>query len=219
MDFSHHHAFVIEGKRDIVLPLIKQALEANLSLSFEKNPDIFQFDFDTFLVDHAHTIKEADLKANYFLPHKFIVISFSAITREAQNALLKVLEDPTGHTKFIIVTHSKEILLPTIISRVAVIRHASFHETASPVSVEVFLKAPPAKRLEMVGKLLKEVAEETKTKRDVSEFVFELKIHLEQHIKTKQINEKKLLSTLKALQYITDPSASQKLILERLCVL
>ncbi len=219
MDFSNHHAFVIEGKRDIILPLIKQTLESSIGFGLEKNPDIFQFDCDNFSVDQVTAIKETDLKSNYLLFHKFIIISFFTITREAQNALLKVLEDPTGHTKFIIITHNKEILLPTIISRVVVIRHDSFHTTSSPINVEVFVKADPAKRLEMVGTLLKEVTEEKKTKREVAQFIFELKVYFEDQIKTKEIDQKKLLIILKACQYIEDTSASQKLILERLCIL
>ena len=44
------------------------------------------------------------------------------LTPEAQNALLKVLEEPPLHTLLILSTDSKETLLPTIISRCQVIQ-------------------------------------------------------------------------------------------------
>ncbi len=44
------------------------------------------------------------------------------LTTEAQNALLKVLEEPPAHTIIILSSNSKETLLPTIISRCQVIQ-------------------------------------------------------------------------------------------------
>jgi len=43
------------------------------------------------------------------------------LTTEAQNALLKVLEEPPEHTIIILSTNSKEVLLPTILSRCKII--------------------------------------------------------------------------------------------------
>src|SRR3989344_5694025 len=47
--------------------------------------------------------------------------AYSDITLEAQNALLKILEEPPNNTIIIITTPKKELLLPTIISRCKVI--------------------------------------------------------------------------------------------------
>ncbi len=43
------------------------------------------------------------------------------LTPEAQNALLKVLEEPPAHTIILLNTNSKEALLPTILSRCQII--------------------------------------------------------------------------------------------------
>lgn len=40
------------------------------------------------------------------------------MTVSAQNAFLKLLEEPNSYTKFILLTHNKESLLPTVLSRV-----------------------------------------------------------------------------------------------------
>lgn len=50
-----------------------------------------------------------------------VIDAYESITTEAQNALLKVLEEPPANTIIIIATSKKELLLPTIISRCKII--------------------------------------------------------------------------------------------------
>lgn len=50
-----------------------------------------------------------------------VIQAYENITAEAQNALLKVLEEPPSNTIIIIATEKKELLLPTIISRCKII--------------------------------------------------------------------------------------------------
>lgn len=50
-----------------------------------------------------------------------IIEAYESITLEAQNALLKLLEEPPNNTLIIISASRKELLLPTIISRCKVI--------------------------------------------------------------------------------------------------
>lgn len=51
-----------------------------------------------------------------------IIRDAHVLTHEAQNALLKVLEEPPAHTLVLLATDSKESLLPTILSRCQVIQ-------------------------------------------------------------------------------------------------
>ena len=48
---------------------------------------------------------------------KIALISFHIITLPAQNALLKILEEPRMGVKFILVTTNKESIIPTLYSR------------------------------------------------------------------------------------------------------
>lgn len=50
-----------------------------------------------------------------------VIDTYENITTEAQNALLKILEEPPANTIIIIKTAKKELILPTIISRCKVI--------------------------------------------------------------------------------------------------
>ncbi len=63
---------------------------------------------------------------------KIIVIEDAhLLTPEAQNALLKVLEEPPAHTHIVLGTDNKDMLLPTIHSRCTVIQLASSKASAS----------------------------------------------------------------------------------------
>ncbi len=63
------------------------------------------------------TIKEAYITSS---STKYIILCGSAFRIEAQNALLKVLEEPPTNVIFLIFTISKNSILPTILSRVQV---------------------------------------------------------------------------------------------------
>jgi len=72
-------------------------------------------DKDEFLLAQANaTIKESYIATS---DKKYIILCGSTFRKEAQNSLLKVLEEPPKNIIFIIVTTSKSTLLPTILSR------------------------------------------------------------------------------------------------------
>lgn len=71
-----------------------------------------------FLLPQAQkTIKEAYIATS---DTKYIILCGESFRVEAQNSLLKVLEEPPKNIIFIIVTASKNSILPTILSRVEV---------------------------------------------------------------------------------------------------
>jgi DNA polymerase-3 subunit delta' len=59
-------------------------------------------------------IKEAYIASNDI---KYIFLCGATFRKEAQNSLLKVLEEPPRNVVFIIITNSKTSMLPTIYSR------------------------------------------------------------------------------------------------------
>jgi len=70
---------------------------------------------DDFLIAQANqTIKEAYISSN---ETKYIFLCGKTFRNEAQNSLLKVLEEPPKNIVFIIITNSKSTILPTIFSR------------------------------------------------------------------------------------------------------
>ena len=70
---------------------------------------------EEFLIAQATaTIKEAYIATS---EKKYIFLCGSTFRKEAQNSLLKILEEPPKNVIFIIITNSKSSLLPTIYSR------------------------------------------------------------------------------------------------------
>ena len=61
------------------------------------------------------TIKEAYISSN---EKKYIFLCGKVFRNEAQNSLLKILEEPPKNIVFIIITNSKSTILPTIFSRI-----------------------------------------------------------------------------------------------------
>jgi DNA polymerase-3 subunit delta' len=76
-----------------------------------------QNDSENFLIKNARdTIKEAYISVSHT---KYIILSANRFSIDAQNALLKVLEEPPKNIIFVIVTNSKTTILPTIFSRLS----------------------------------------------------------------------------------------------------
>ena len=71
---------------------------------------------DDFLLKEANlAVKESYIASN---ETKYIFLCGSSFRLEAQNSLLKVIEEPPRNVVFIIITTSKSSILPTIYSRI-----------------------------------------------------------------------------------------------------
>ncbi|KAB7886798.1 DNA polymerase III subunit delta' [Poseidonibacter ostreae] len=80
----------------------------NIRIIKNEEKDEFQ------LLQATQAIKEAYIASN---ENKYIFLCGSTFRKEAQNSLLKVLEEPPRNVIFIILTNSKSSILPTIYSR------------------------------------------------------------------------------------------------------
>ena len=76
------------------------------------------------------------------------------MTSEAQNALLKILEEPLADAVFYFVVSSPETLLPTLRSRVQILRLSQEFAQKGIVDANEFLRAAKTKRIEMLKGLL-----------------------------------------------------------------
>ena len=110
---------MIERSTILIVSNIENTI-SNLLLSLPKHDTrIIKNEEDgksEFLIVHSQkTIKEAYLASS---STKYIILCGSTFRIEAQNSLLKVLEEPPKNVIFIIVTLSKSTILPTIFSRI-----------------------------------------------------------------------------------------------------
>jgi len=116
-------------------------------------------------IDDIRSLRDSmNLKPYEAILNAGIIEDAHLMTEEAQNALLKVLEEPPGNSILVLITNKKELLLPTVVSRCAEVRFSflSIKETTDivtknldlePSSIEVlsyFSQGSPGTALKMV---------------------------------------------------------------------
>jgi len=123
-----HHAYIIEGAHCAVMPGLIFAIERNLNISTKKNPNVFIERYQIFGIEESCRLKILQSRTGFsgadtkIPPQKLFLISANSLTHEAQNSLLKIFEEPTIGTHFFIIIPHADIILPTLRSRVLIIK-------------------------------------------------------------------------------------------------
>lgn len=107
--------------------LISTEIEVEFErLSNELKPHrVVGFIEEDFKIEHAKAVvAEAYISESQT---KYIVIGSSSFTNVAQNSLLKVLEEPPTNIEFIIISPTKSNLLPTVRSRLPILKGEKIH--------------------------------------------------------------------------------------------
>jgi DNA polymerase III delta prime subunit len=209
-----HHAYVIEGNTESAYKNVCEFCENDLDFKVKANPHFIYESYEKFLVDDARRIRELQMNKNKEGEKKIFVLSFNFITTEAQNSLLKVLEEPTKGTHFFILTPSAHIFLDTIKSRVSVLSIENTFDNQID-----FLSMKMSERLKFITKLVKDIKDEKVPKSDALKIVRNLEINLHQKVEKTTGKErieyiKKLKGVNKVVDYLHDNSASVKQLLE-----
>ena len=101
----------------IVITNDLESLKNEILASYDVNSLRF-FESEDFLLENAkEVVAEAYIAEN---SEKLLVIAAKNFRTEAQNSLLKIIEEPPRNIFFLIAAESKNILLPTIRSRLIV---------------------------------------------------------------------------------------------------
>ncbi|MDB5238376.1 MAG: polymerase subunit delta, polymerase subunit delta protein [Candidatus Kaiserbacteria bacterium] len=196
---------------DTAIPHILRHLSEE-GMTVENNPDIYIRTYGQFGVDEAREIRErAGSKA--LGERRVFLLSMPYMTNEAQNALLKVLEEPPADALFFFVLPSPETLLPTLRSRTQtlMIEHAT---AEGIVDSAKFLASSPTKRLDMLKPLLEKDEDE---KRDMSGVIMFLS-SLERML-GESPDKAGLDAVYRARRYIGDKGALIKPLLEQVALL
>jgi DNA polymerase III delta prime subunit len=116
----------------------------------------------TMGIEDVRNIQKAILLKPFRGKTKAVIINaYENITFEAQNSLLKILEEPPANTIIIIATSKKEFLLPTIISRCKIVY---LWEKEIKLIQEDFLELQDALSIIMNGK----TGDKLKTAQDIA---------------------------------------------------
>ena len=149
------HAYIIEGASGVGKRSMARLMAKAMLCSGDKKPcgqcsackkcdagvhpdlHIYGADGASFKVDLVREIKRAvTLSPNEGVRAVYILEGAESMTVAAQNALLKVFEEPPAGTTFLLVTEKKEALLPTVRSRGRIVRLSA----ADDGTVRVVLK-------------------------------------------------------------------------------
>lgn len=145
-----HHAYVVVDEQEAGIARARTYGVEALGLTGEQNPDLIVFRYGLFSVDDARRVLELARQAALG-ERKLIIVAVERIFHEAQNALLKLFEEPAPGTTLILVVPSAGILLGTLHSRLIVL--GAERQDISP-EAQTFLGATSSEREKLITKLL-----------------------------------------------------------------
>ncbi|PCI29150.1 hypothetical protein COB55_02700 [Candidatus Wolfebacteria bacterium] len=206
-----HHAYSLAGNIDVCVSDVTSWCDKHGDIKTVGNPDFWKGRFDTFGIDDSRSLNELQTRKSIG-DKKIFVLAFNFITREAQNALLKMLEEPTSGTHFFVITPSIDALLPTVRSRLI---HLETDSVTSKFSdIDLFIKGTMAYRMNTVSDIVADVKTDEGSKQSAIDFLGSL----ERSWYTNGYPKEHLGPLLTAKQYLYDRSSSVKTILEHIAV-
>jgi len=226
-----HHAFVIEKEAEEGIKIALAWAEKELEMKPEGNPDVVVLRYGLFSVADARRVTELAVGAPFKGESKVLIITASRAYHEAQNALLKLFEEPPVGTYLFLILPSLGGLLPTLRSRVQVLNpmwdvvrptsDVGLPMSHIPEVAEEFLRATKEKRSTIIKRLTSGSDEEKR--RENREEAIALINGIEATVYRSQAALKlgsetlKLLSDIATLRsHLYDRSAPVRMILEHL---
>lgn len=216
-----HHAYAIFGDKVGAQEAIRLFLQKDLKFPTVANPDLWQTEFDVFKVADSRALIREHINKPVKYDKKVFLIYANSITRGAQNALLKIFEEPKQGTTFFVSLPQAVDVLPTLRSRLII---GKVDEAHLGLRAEEFLKAKIGKRLEMITRITKDLKDEKIHKADAVSFIKNIEKVVQINWKTQKGDSRRGKNILavedleKAISYAHDESPSIKVILEHLAL-
>ncbi|MDB5237274.1 MAG: polymerase subunit delta, polymerase subunit delta protein [Parcubacteria group bacterium] len=150
-----HHAYFVTDESEQGIERALAHAETELGLTRENNPDLIVLRHGLFSVDDARKITDLAYRAAMNGEQKAIIISAARLFHEAQNAMLKIFEEPPAGTTLMLVIPAEGMLLPTLRSRLLPLPFSPNQIMTEDRSLlRTFLEATSAEREKTIGKLL-----------------------------------------------------------------
>ncbi len=216
-EFSHGYLLVgnVEISRE-------SAFEASRILlakeRLDTHPDFFNQQYDSFGIDDSRELIYKASQRPFLGENKVFVIETFSFTVESANALLKLLEEPFAGTHFFIIVPVKDIVIPTLRSRLVIVENKNQEMESgkgkAKKTAEEFLAGMPTQRMGMVEKI-------SKDKQKAVEFLNFLEVVLAENLERKKEMSSAggLEEIQKSKNLLASRYGSQKMILERLALI
>lgn len=217
MTAAVQNAMVFSGPVREAQARAKECAEHILGHAADGNPDYREATLETFGIDESRDLKERAAQRPVGGDVQVFVVVAERLTLPAQNALLKILEEPLASTYLFFVVPHAERLLGTLRSRVRV-EHVVPQSTGEDDGESTrFLAALPALRIQMVERFYLKAE---KDRLGAEQFLNTLERHVRGELLQGGAARARALIRLCEIQtvrsYAALPSSSPKLILEHL---
>jgi len=215
-----HHAYCILGNTEDVINELEKLLLKELNFSTTNNPDFWYGKFDVMDIEDGRSIKTLHQNRPTTGDKKIFVVSANFITEKAQNAMLKLFEEPRGDTHFFLVIPSLNNIIPTFRSRLFIID--TNESENSLINPKEFLKMSIGERMEAVKKICGSISDEEKSKIEIIKFINSLETELKNKIDFLKIKkeESKIFEDIETIrQYASEQSPSLKMLLEHVSLI
>ncbi len=159
----------------------------NTPPDIKPGPDVLEIIPETSIgIDEIRQIKTfLSRKPLGSSPNTVIIRSAEKLTLPAQNALLKTLEEPPGHSIIYLVTNHPDQLLPTILSRVQITIKQLSNEIINSQSKDLLSKLLESTG---VGERIKILNEAGFTRESFLEFLDNLELILHNDVQNSQLS-------------------------------
>jgi DNA polymerase-3 subunit delta' len=209
MNDTAHHAILFEGEGESGKIWVREYLEKQFSLTVKGNPDVHFIERERFTVKDAHLLKTEAYQAPFGAVNIFVIVC-EMILREAQNALLKLFEEPAVNTHFVILIPNRHGLLPTVNSRLS-FEGRVLGTLKEEDLAEKFLKCSIGERLSMLDTIVKD-----KERIKAREFLDALEVVLRKNGFKNNTSALKELTFIRT--YLSDTASSLKMLMEHLAI-
>ncbi|MBP9771991.1 MAG: hypothetical protein KBD16_03665 [Candidatus Pacebacteria bacterium] len=198
----NHHAYLLRGTVGDRSP---ESFLSEHGFAVPAKNAMSRYTYETLGIDDARELFTLQLRKSEEGTTRIFLIETMFITREAQNALLKMLEEPSADSVFMFVTPHPELLIPTLQSRFAKSEQAVISDTSRG---KTFLSASHKERATIVAGILEDEGRSS-AEGLIRDIVVEL------HRRSPHGEHASLLEKLETLRrYATDTSSSMKMLLE-----
>lgn len=182
------------------------------------NADVYVRTYGQFGIDDAHDLTSRALGRAMGERGRTFIICAAGMTNEAQNALLKTIEDPPDNARFFFIVPSPEMLLATVRSRAQMcVLNETINNKQDILDASAFLATAPNKRLDLLKPLLEKGDDDKRDIGTVITFLSSLERALSSY---PHENRPEGLHTIyNARKYIGDKGALLKPLLESVALL
>lgn len=130
------------------------ALMRDVAVRADVPLDVWTHACDTLTIDDVRAVSDRVRDVVSLGALRVVAVYAARITPDAQHALLKTLEEPPERTRIFLATPTPALLLPTVLSRVALIDLPEPHESRAVGEARAIFALPPHKRLAAVKPLI-----------------------------------------------------------------